>query len=166
MRKKTILFIALSLAIFTLSQCSDEDAVGPDLDLYNEATATSGFTYYQGNTAIRQSSSASGHRPYMRVRFNAIAQSALGLDGRLPSGSTFPNGSMIVKELYDNPVGPIIQYAVMKKDSLNTYAGNFWLWGEYYSESSVAISVTENGVQCTSCHSTDSRDFVRVFNIF
>src|SRR5687768_7984622 len=124
MKTKFALIITLGFVLFNFTHCSDDEQVaGPDLELYNEATATTGFTYYQDNPIIRASSGASGHLGYMRVRFNTIAQSVLGLDGRLPVGSSFPNGSLIVKELYDNASGSIQLYAVMKKDSLNEYAG-------------------------------------------
>lgn len=167
MKTKFTLLATLFILALQLNRCKDEEgAVGPDLQLFNEATATSGFAFYQDNPSILTSSNASGHRPYMRVKFNSIAQSVLGLDGRLPNGSSFPNGSLIVKELYDNPQGNIQLYAVLKKDSLDPSAGVNWLWGEYYADGSVAASVTEVGSQCISCHSTNSRDYVRVFDLF
>jgi len=167
MKNQLAVFIALTFILGSFVQCNEEEpATGPDLDLYNEATASSGFTFYQDNPAILTSSNPSAHNDFMRVKFNAIAQGALGLDGRLPVGASFPNGSLIVKELYDTQGGSISLYAVMKKDSMNSNAGANWLWAEYYPNASVLNSVTESGSGCIGCHSTNSRDYSRVFDLF
>ena len=167
MKNKIVAIITLTIILLSFAQCNkNEKATGPDLELYNEATASTGFTFYQDNPAILTSSNPSAHNDFMRVKFNAIAKSALGLDGRLPVGASFPNGSLIVKELYDNQSGSIALYAVMKKDSTNPSAGVNWLWAEFNPDATVAFSVTENGSGCIGCHSTNSRDYSRVFNLF
>ena len=103
----------------------------------------------------------------MRVRFNQTAAAALGGDGRLPSGSSFPNGSLVVKELYDTQNGSIALYAIMMKDSTDGNAGANWLWAEIKPDSKVAVSVTDKGSGCTGCHgSTPNRDYLRIFDLF
>ncbi len=150
-----------------LTQCSEDDpaATGLDKELYDTAVATTGFTYFKNDPTIRPSSNPSAHNDYMRVRFNSIAQAALDSTGELPSGSSFPNGSLIVKELYDSPTGSIKLYAVMKKDSSNSQAGANWLWAEYNPDETVAFSVSKKGDGCTGCHGV-GRDYTRVFDEF
>jgi len=167
MKTKYLILTAFSFILF-LSQCKDEEeiAVGPDKELFDEATAATGFSFYKNDTLVVASSQATGHKPFMRVRFNAIAQAALDSTGKLPSGASFPNGSLIVKDLYDSQTGPIALYAIMKKDSTNANAGVNWLWAEIGPDEKVAISVTDKGAICIGCHSTSSRDYTRIFDLF
>lgn len=101
----------------------------------------------------------------MRVRFNGVAQAALDATGKLPAGSSFPNGSLIVKELFDSPTGPLVLYAIMKKDSASPAAGINWLWAEIKPDRKVKVSATKKGASCIGCHSMQSRDYTRIFNI-
>lgn len=167
MKKITCLFV-LSSFLLLMTQCNkEEEATGTDKDLFDEATVTSGFTFYKNNPIVWLSSQQSGHKPYMRVKFNAVAQAALDSTGKLPVGGSFPDGSLIVKELYDSPNGAIRLLAIMKKSSTDPNAGQGWLWGEYGADGSVAFSVEKKGSGCISCHGQgDSRDYTRVFGLF
>ena len=105
------------------------------------------------------------HRPVIRVSFNAVAASALQ-GGRLPSGATFPNGSIVFKEIKPSATAATTLYAVMVKDIGNPLAGDGWLWAEYGPSGSVAISVNSRGGACTSCHRREQgprHDLVRSF---
>ncbi|HXH18206.1 MAG TPA: cytochrome P460 family protein [Chitinophagales bacterium] len=166
MNKKFLVLSALA-GFFFLSRCNEEEATGIDKELFDEATASAGFSYYINTPAITPSSPQSAHNAYMRVRFNSVAQSALdNVTGELPAGASFPNGSMIVKELYDSPTEPVVLYAIMKKDSSNANAGANWLWAEIKPDRSVAFPATKKGSSCTGCHSMNSRDYTRIFDIF
>lgn len=125
-----------------------------------------GFTWYRQNDSIKRSSTASAHSKYFRVRFNAIAQTALTDNGRLPQGSSFPQGSLVVKELYDTTTTPLKLVAIMYKDSTHSLAVNGWVWLELKGDGGMYISATEKGAQCIGCHSVNSRDKVRVFDLF
>ena len=107
---------------------------------------------------------SSAHQPLIRVSTNATAASALQ-NGRLPSGTSFPDGSVIFKEvLTDGRLASV--YAVMYKDRTNTNAGNGWLWAEYRPDGGVVFSITNRGSACTGCHSLaqgPQNDFVRIF---
>ena len=100
------------------------------------------------------------------MKYNATAIAAMTDSGRLPSGSFFPMGSLIVKELFDAPTGPVSAYAIMRKVPGNTNAEGGWLWGEYYADGRVVHNVAQKGDGCISCHSTNSRDYNRVFDLF
>jgi hypothetical protein len=124
------------------------------------------FTWYKNDPVIRESSNASAHNKYFRVRFNAIANAALSAQGKLPAGGAFPQGSLVVKELYDTPTGPVKLLAILLKDSANSYAVNGWLWAELKPDGGNYISATAKGAQCVSCHSANSRDYTRIFDLF
>ncbi len=85
-------------------------------------------------------------------------------NGRFPSGGSFPNGSIIFKEVITN--GRTEVYAIMYKDTANPFAGNGWLWAEYLPNVSVLFSITIRGSGCKGCHEREQgpqHDFVRTF---
>jgi hypothetical protein len=121
------------------------------------------FPALPGNTeGILSGSSA--HQPRIRVSLNAKALGALQ-NGRLPSGTTFPDGSIVFKEVLANS-GVASVYALMYKDPNSSLAGNGWLWAEYRPGGGTEYSITNRGGACTGCHSLDQgpqNDFVRSF---
>jgi len=164
--KNTFFLFSTIAVLLCFTQCKkEEEATGPDKELYDEATASYGFSYYVNTPNITASSMSSAHTPFMRVRFNSIAQSALDSTGKLPHGSSFPNGSLIVKELYDTQTGPLALYAIMKKDSSDANARANWLWAEIEPDMTVLVSVSKKGSGCTGCHSA-GRDYTRIFDLF
>ena len=109
-------------------------------------------------------SGSSAHVPRIRVSMNATAFGVLQ-NGRLPSGATFPDGSIIFKEVLANS-GMTNLYAVMSKDRSNALAGNGWLWAEYRPDGGTVFALANRGNVCTSCHSLNrgpQNDFVRSF---
>lgn len=164
--KLTITAFAFTLTLFSMCKTEEEEATGIDKQLFDEATSSTGFTYYKNNPDILASSQPSAHNAFMRVRFNPIALSALDSTGRLPLGSSFPNGSLIVKELYNSQVGEPVLYAIMKKDSANENSGANWLWAEIKPDGLVVVSATRKGASCVNCHNMNSRDYTRIFDLF
>lgn len=165
MKEKTA-FTALIAAIVTfMVACkSDNEDNQPTVDkqLFDEVNA-SGFTYYRSGTIL----SPEGNSPHgsFKLRFNNVANAALDTSGELPSGNSFPSGSIIVKEAY-NSSSELELYAVMKKDAGNTYAGSGWLWAELNKDGTTRYSVTKKGDACISCHSgSTNRDLVRTFDL-
>lgn len=157
----SLFLVSLSLGLSNCKKATEEDKV-----LFEKAKNTTGFTYYKNDNSILPSSNPSAHNPYFRVRFNDIAQSALGPDGKLPVDSVFPEGSIIVKELYNTQNGPLMLYAIMEKNSGNEQAGVNWLWAEYKADGKLGHSVNEKGDGCISCHSVNQRDYSRIFDLF
>ena len=161
---------------FSLS-CSGEGPTSPsgigaissDSAFFTLVTQTEPFGSYTpfpdlpGNTSGILSGS-SAHQPRIRVSMNAKAFGALQ-NGLLPSGTTFPDGSILFKEVLANS-GVTSLYTVMYKDRSNSLAGNGWLWAEIRPGGGTEYSVTNRGGACTSCHSLDQgprNDFVRSF---
>lgn len=138
----------------------------PDQQLFYKSIKTSDFIYYKNNNTVFPSSSPSAHNPYFRVRFNHIGANALTDNGKLPVGGSFPIGSLVVKELYNEQNGELKYLAVMEKIPTDTNSGAGWLWGEYKANGEVHIGVPAKGAACISCHSTNARDYVRLFDLF
>lgn len=158
-----IFLILVTVAFINSCKDDDDDPVPvPTADeaLFDEVTA-SGYTFYQGGN-ILPADSASPHGSF-KLRLNATAQAALDSTGELPTGGTFPTGSILVKEVYNGTT--LSLYAVMKKDPSNTNSGQGWLWAEYDTDGATNFSVLNKGNNCTSCHSsTPNRDLVRTFD--
>ena len=107
---------------------------------------------------------SSAHQPLIRVRLNATAAGALQ-NGRLPAGTSFPDGSVIFKEVLSSSRTASV-YAVMYKERANVLAGGGWLWAELRPDGSAEYSITNRGSACTGCHSLadgSRNDLVRIF---
>lgn len=181
--KKNILLIA-GTALFSTTvfmQCkSNDDSPTPsnnnnnnaaitDNELYNASTTTSGFTYYKSDNTVTTSSPESAHTGFFRVRFNDVAFAALTDNGKLPAGSTFPEGSLIVKELHNQADGSDqsgVAIMIKRPNDPNADA-NGWVWAEYFSGPNTGFSVSTKGAGCTGCHgASGNRDQVRLFALF
>ncbi len=165
MRKYLVPFLFLLPVLVIIAQGCRKDGTPEDKSLYEEVNNTAGYSYYKKDYLMRLSSKESDHNPYFRVRFNSIAFAALTDKGKLPAGGVFPDGSVVVAELYDVNPGYTKIFAVMKK-STSENAVNGWLWAEFQPDASTVYSVTKKGADCAGCHSNNSRDGVRLFNQF
>ena len=162
--------ILLSLAISVLfASCAKEKgkievkSIDTDAKLYaymvSFATAKK-YTYYQNQAQI--TSTSGFHNGSYVLKFNPKAQSALGADGKLPQGSTFPDSSIVVKELYNGGTTPYL-YNIIMKNKTNPLAKNGWLWAEYKPDGGVNVSITSLGSTCLGCHG-GNRDYVLTFD--
>lgn len=130
--------------------------------LYNASIATD-LSFYKGKDTIYDPKGGSPHG-YFKLKFNQTAINALGADGKLPIGETFPEGSVIVKEIYAS--GAISLYAVMKKDRNSKFASHKWVWGEYSPSGKTVVSVNGEGKECVSCHTNGTtRDLTLSFDL-
>ncbi len=105
------------------------------------------------------------HRPIVRTLLNTVAARVLQ-SGRLPPGTTFSDGALVVKEIRSNPTAPVTTYAVMYRARGSSLAGGGWIWAEYGPGGSVQYSVQSRGSACVSCHLRDrgpQNDLVRTF---
>ncbi len=161
----TIIIILFAIVTSVQSCKKDNEDTSTDTDLFNETSSASGYTYYIGSPGITAGFGNSPHG-FERVRFNSIAQAVLDSTGKLPSGASFPTGSIIVKEIYSSATGSINLLAIMKKDPDNGNSGNGYLWAEIKPDASVAFSTSKKGDGCISCHSgSPNRDLIRTFDL-
>ncbi len=162
--------------IFSILSCNDQgedvipsaQGISSDAELFEFITQTDPFTAYALFPGVDSITSgtlngSTAHQPLVKVRMNVIALGALQ-GGSLPDGSTFPNGSIIFKEILSGNTTQL--YAVIYKDPDNPLAGNGWLWAEFEPDGTPFISMTGAGIQCTGCHAREQgpqNDFVRTF---
>lgn len=118
------------------------------------ARAASGWTYYKNRTDTLLRSVGSGHaEARLRTRYNALAATQLDASGKVRAAASFPDSSLIVKELIIG--GALNRYAVMYKlrGSANAGSGG-WLWAYYAPDGAPQIAIGGRGSACVSCHSS------------
>jgi hypothetical protein len=181
--KKGIVFIIAGAIIVLLATCKKDKNDDPDSSTNPGVSPTAGINnidsfliarsydtsnmyWYKDSDSVLRSSGPSAHKRYFRVRFNKTAKNALTDQGKLPVGGSFPEGSLIVKELYDTTTGEMKLLAILFKDPLSNYSANGWLWAELKPDGGEYVTAKEKGVQCVSCHGTNSRDYARLFDLF
>lgn len=106
---------------------------------------------------------SNAHQPMVRVSLNGKALGALQ-DGQLQGGSTFPDGSVILKEVRINGSADLL--AIVYKESHNPLSNGGWLWAELRPDGTVAYSIRNRGDGCISCHSREQgpqHDYIRTF---
>ena len=165
---KNKIFIPLFIffvAILTLglNACKkDKPAEGIDKQLLDMAKESSGFTWYNNSNALLNKSSGSGHsQPFLRTRYNTIAATMLDGSGKITAGAVFPDGSLIVKELFSNSTD-LGRYAILYKKASDANAdANGWVWGYINADETVAEPAANKGTGCRGCHSqANSIDFM------
>lgn len=141
-------------------------SIETDTLLYAKAMST-GYGWYKNDAAILKSATQTGHKAFFRVRFNSIARAAMTDNGKLPVGVSYPIGSLIVKELHTSSTDTNYSgYAIMEKLPADSNASGGWVWAEYTAGPASGIMVQSKGAACINCHSTNSRDMVRLFDLF
>ncbi len=157
--KLGILFLAVTLGLIF---CTKKQGTNPSL-AFNDASLLdsckqSNYVYYKNDPSTLLSGAAGPHGTF-KLRFNAIAYAALTENGKLPLGKKFPEGSLLVKDVYSG--GVLDLYAFMYKKS------GSWLWAEIKPSGQVLYSVTKNPGVCTGCHSQNgNRDLAVSFNFY
>lgn len=165
MKYVVTILLPVFFSLLSISACKkdDEEEKSANKNLYCSLN-TGPTVYYSGTQVITEG--LGGAHGFIKVRFNSIAAAALDSTGKLPVGSSFPPGSVIVKEIFSSLSGGLNLYAVMKKDPSDKYAGSGWIWGEYKPGGDVVFSVAKKGNGCISCHSNpDNRDLTKVFDL-
>lgn len=146
-----------SLANFSCTKKKTTEAI------FDETTSNTLY-FYKGKDSIYSPKGTSPHG-YFKLKFNKTAFEALGADGKLPQGQTFPEGSLVVKEVY-NSNNQMTLYAVMKKNRKSKFASHKWVWAEYAPNGDVVISISREGKDCVDCHTGGSpRDLVLSFDL-
>lgn len=154
-RKKTQLIAALICGVGLMNSCKKDVALSEiDEELFNMARNTVNFTLFKNSTDLLNMSDGNAHTyPYLRTRYNDIASTQLDTTSRISENALFPEGSIIVKELYSNTT-TIARYAVLYKNSSNVNAdARGWVWGYINANGTVAETATNKGSACNGCHS-------------
>ncbi len=163
-----ILVFRLSSVAIVLQSCKkDEPAVGIDLELLQMAEMTNGFSWYKNSDAWLPKSSGSGHNyDLLRTRYNATAATQLDADGSVLSNASFPDGSLVVKELSNGSEAEL--YAILYKKSDSEHADSRgWVWGYVFANGNVATTAEDKGAICTGCHlQSDNIDYMLMNKFF
>ncbi len=154
--------------VLTLNSCKkDKIATGIDKQLLEMAKETAGFTWYKNSDALLNKSLGSGHsEPLLRTRYNNIASSVLDNSGKILAGASFPEGSLIVKELFVNNID-LSRYAILyKKPSDSNADASGWVWGYINANNTVATPASEKGSGCRGCHSQSNNIDLNLMNTY
>ncbi len=167
---KTMIVLSFCLAgIGSVSSCKKEkQATGTDKELYEMSKVTDGFIWFKNSGSLLNKSAGSGHpQPFLRTRYNAVAATKLDSNAKIMNGATFPEGSLIVKELYENSTS-LVRYAILYKNSGSADAdARGWVWGYINADGGVATAASKKGSSCISCHSqADNIDYMLMNKYF
>lgn len=165
MKHLIVLFGILWVSLF-INSCAKE-AKGTDEELL-ELAKGNGFVWYKNADSLLDKSSASGHSElFLRTRFNNIAASVLDSAGKVKVGVKFPDGSLIVKELFKDK-HTFSLYAILYKKNGHKHAdADGWVWGYIYSDGKVKTSAKKKGESCRGCHSASNNiDFTLMNKYF
>lgn len=154
MMSRKIHFLLIPIFILIgFNSCKHEAKEGIEHEMFEAGRKSDGFTWYKFSSQIIPSSDLSGHSdPEQRTRYNSTAASMLDAEGKVMEGISFPEGSLIVKELYKNN-GNLNTYAMMyKKPSAAEADEAGWVWGYFNKKGDVRAAASEKGSQCRGCH--------------
>lgn len=157
------------MSLLVLHSCSKGPALatGMDSQMYAIANDLTGYVWYKKTDSLLAKSSGSGHDfPFLRTRYNLAAASQLDGAGKVLTGASFPEGSMIVKELYDANK-TFKRYAILYKQTGGENAdANGWIWGYINEDKTVAEPSANKGVACISCHSQTNNIEYGLMNLY
>ena len=145
-------------ATVLILSCQDSgNSIAPDdmtdgklLALLNSTTT---WTRYKFSSDTLQRASNSGHsEPRLVVRYNAKAATQLDANGKVNSNPSFPDSSLIVKDLITSD--QLSLTAVMMKLPSSRYNSAGWLWTEIETNGTPRFSITSRGSGCIGCHAT------------
>lgn len=163
---KKISFLTLFVA-FLLSCKKDKIEDISDAELLNLSKNTTGFVWFKNKDSLFAKSSGSGHSfAFLKTRYNSIAKTQLGSDGKVIPNAVFPEGSLIVKELFSDS-NTLSRYAILYKKSSSNFADEKgWIWGYVNSDGTVAEAASKKGTSCISCHSQTGQIDYQLMNKF
>jgi hypothetical protein len=148
-KTKVISIIFIGLFAFSCKK----NPKGIDGELFSLSKESAGFVWYKNSEAYLEKSAGSGHNfPFLRTRFNTIAATQLDVSGKILENAVFPEGSVVVKELY-NSDNELQRYATLYKKSDSEFAdANGWVWGYIEKNGKVVESAELKGASCIGCH--------------
>ena len=158
------LFLLVPAAFLFSCSNDNQEQDSTDKDLYEMAKQSTGFQWYKNSDGLEAGADSLGSQhglPYFRARLNTEAATQLDENGRVKEGATFPEGSLIVKELFDE-TQTFAVYAVRLKSAGHKDADvKGWVWGYLNADGSVKEPASNKGNACITCHSqAGSIDYV------
>jgi hypothetical protein len=163
---QNLIFIFIAFAITGYIFLFSPKKTAEDENLCKWISSEKDYVYYQNSLEILPTTEETerAHDNFMRIRFNKKAADVLNQDGHLPKGVSFPDSSIIIKEIYSEKTGAVEILAAMVKLKGAPNSNKDWLWAEYSPTGEVEYSVSKNGKACVSCHKS-TYDNVRIFEL-
>ncbi len=153
--------------VFVLAGCKDSGTntelaapVVTDAQLFAMQKPASGWAFFGNTTDTLFSGGNSAHESRLRVRYNTRAATQLDAAGRVRSGASFPDSSLIVKDLYTGTVRTTVAYMFKLRAASNAAAGG-WVWSETDDAGIPKAPASTKGIGCIGCHSAGI-DFTRM----
>jgi hypothetical protein len=165
--KTFFVLITLLLGVWTINSCKKKEKE-LDEELFELAKETAGFVWYKNSSSLLSKSSGSGHpQTSLRTRYNAAAATKLDANGKITANATFPEGALIVKELFENST-TVSRYAILyKKTDSPSADAKGWVWGYIDANGKVAEPASNKGKACISCHNqADNIDYMLMNKYF
>lgn len=166
---KVFVLLVLLVFVMLIGSCKkDKDISGSDKLMYDFALATTGYTWFKNTPVLLNKSAGSGHpQAFLRTRYNVVAASMLDSNGMILPGSSFPEGSVVVKELFET-TSSLTRYAILYKNASSLDAdAKGWVWGYINADGTVAEPASKKGVSCIGCHSqADNIDYMLMNKYF
>jgi hypothetical protein len=165
---RVIVCVAAFTVIVACEQTVITETATPltDAKFFETAKITTGTVWYKNSDAFLGRTAKSGHpQPFMRTRYNAIAAAQLDASGKVKAGTTFPEGSVLTKDLV-NTDKTLFGYALMWKRKSDPNADkDGWVWSELTSSGGVLIGISQKGSACISCHSNSGQIDKTLMNV-
>jgi hypothetical protein len=159
--------VSFIISVLLLTFSCKKEPKGIDGELFSLSEEDAGFVWYKNSDAFLDKSSGSGHNfPFLRTRFNAAAATQLDASGKIVDNAVFPEGSVVVKELY-NSSNELERYATLYKKSDSEFAdANGWVWGYIEKNGKVVESAELKGASCIGCHSQGGNIDYMLMNVY
>jgi hypothetical protein len=156
--------LIVSICVISVCSCTKDKGVNSggfsDEYLYKISKDTTDKYVYKDNTNISEFNSFvpdHGNKPYS-LFMNRKAYDACTDGGKLPSGGSFPDSSLLVKYLKNATGGTLNQLVVMYKRK------GTWVWAEYDPSGGVLWSYKQEAALCLTCHTATPRDYTQTFD--
>lgn len=163
--KQTIIVVLL-LSLFV--GCKEEEqspaqSTGTevtDAQLYHVVQNTTKAAFYKNSTDTIAGNSGGAHPGKILVWYNAKAKEQLDASGKVKSGASFADSSLVVKEIFNANTMQRTHIAILFKlsSASNAGAGN-WVWSELDGSGSALFSAKDKGTGCVGCHAANSFDY-------
>jgi Cytochrome P460 len=164
---RTLFYFGIFILGISFIGCKHERDTDPlDSDLLDLARRGSDDTWYKENADLLPRSAGSGHaQALLRTRFNPTAAAMLDTNGQVLPNTVFPDGSVIVKELWDDN-STLSLYALLYKKPDHQYAdADGWVWGYVRPSGEVVESASNLGAACRDCHSGNGNIDFSLMNV-
>lgn len=149
--------IVLATLLLAAAGCSESPALSPpppevtDSELFRLQEQPGGWTFYRFRDDTLARGGNSGHPDRVRTRYNAKAATQLDAGGKVRPGASFPDSSLIVKDVFSGSNRIVIAYMYKLRAASNAGAGG-WVWSETLDDGTPFIPASEKGTRCSGCH--------------